>query len=821
MAQIDVTDTSCPTEEYPELFEGPEKTLTLCFKQRRIDGKSLRLIPREAWAGVLKHAKCEIISEIHSAPVEFKPKKKDSLSCSRAVRAYMLSESSLFVTDTSLVLKTCGRTTPLAALEPILDLAVPTWRQKKEPEKYMQYATFTRLGYMRPNEQVEPHTSWEQEVAHMNKFFFGEDMILGSQGTSQQHVYVSNYMPKNEVVDAFSTQVALTDLDTSESLRRYGSMPSDLAPLKTAWQQLHGNEKRSVAANPALDEFFFEPIGYSSNAVFGKNYTTIHCTPQPGCTYLSVESSMALTREGRHQFASAAADLCKADTLAVTELALSSALFSGEAPKVPGFDLQRSSQTVGSFACAHHHYKRTQIMPPWLRQPDMSPVSTVMSSAGSPLAFPDDPCDAAEEFTALPPPACGDDEPLPIIAVDRVEAAPASAAEMFLGRSSHIPKDIPVALLDTSCLRRQAETWHRLLPRVEPFYAVKCNPSPAIVKTLWEMWKEQGGGGFDCASPSEMQLVLSLPGLDPADHIVYANPCKQGTAVKFAQEVGVRRLVFDNSAELQKLAKLYPSAELLIRVQTDDSLAQCPLSNKFGVAPADCEQLLSEAQALGLTVIGASFHVGSGCSQRGAFRGALERARHVFDVAEKKGLRFTLLDIGGGFPGWDEAEQATFADHAEDISNMLEKLFPSRDIRVIAEPGRFFVASAQSMLTTVVSVAETSSGCRYYLNDGLYGSFNCLLYDHATVPQPIILRNGHQLPEEQVSTPFAGNCTIFGPTCDGFDVITESMAMPQLQVEDRLLFPNMGAYTSAASTSFNGFAPAVCFTYQSKTVDAA
>merc|ERR1712070_1246110 len=108
------------------------------------------------------------------------------------------------------------------------------------------------------------------------------------------------------------------------------------------------------------------------------------------------------------------------------------------------------------------------------------------------------------------------------------------------------------------------------------------------------------------------------------------------------------------------------------------------------------------------------------------------------------------------------------------------------------------------MLTTVISVAEASNGNRYYLNDGLYGSFNCVLYDHASVPRPMVLRSGCALPDQQA--PLCP-CTIFGPTCDGFDVITDSMHMPKLQVGDKLLFPDMGAYTSAASTSFNGFSP--------------
>jgi ornithine decarboxylase len=407
---------------------------------------------------------------------------------------------------------------------------------------------------------------------------------------------------------------------------------------------------------------------------------------------------------------------------------------------------------------------------------------------------------------------------VPVVHVDDININHASvlAAEMFL-RTRDIPlkDDLPIALLDVSVLKRQADLWRTLLPRVEPFYAVKCNPNPAVIEALWSIWTEYGSGGFDCASPAEMQLVLPL-GVDPAKHIVYANPCKQVSAVTFAREAGVKRYIFDNTAELDKLAAICPAAELVLRVQTDDALAQCPLSNKFGAAPADCEQLLARAKELEMEVVGVSFHVGSGCSQEGAFRGALHRARAAFDEAKKHGFNLKLLDIGGGFPGWDEDGLASFSDHASDIRELLEELFPSPDIQVIAEPGRFFVATAQAMLTTVVSVAESPKGDRYYLNDGLYGSFNCVLYDHASVPKPKILRRGHVLQDEELSKAPVRPCTVFGPTCDGFDVITDSMPLPKLEAQDRLLFPGMGAYTSAASTSFNGFAPADVFVYQSQ-----
>jgi len=808
MAPFSPTASVVGSDDFPDLFEGPEKTLTLCFKSRRVAGHSLRLVPQEAWSEILKHAKCEILSVVDSTPVVLAPKSKDKVIVTKGVTAYLLSESSLFVTDYSVVLKTCGRTTPLMALEPILDLAVPSWRTK-DPEHYLKYATFMRLGYMRPDEQLEPHTSWVQEVQHMDKYFKGEAVVLGSEATSMQHVYVANHLPKDEIIDHFSTQVALTNLDTTESMRRFGNAVNrkteDEFPLKNMWKDLHGDEKRHPANNAKLDECFFKPIGYSANGVFGRNYTTVHITPQPGCSYLSVETSMPMNREARQRFAEGAGKWCSSDTMAVTEFALSSKLFTGAAPEVPGFELRRSTQTAGqAFACAHHHYERASGLTA------ATPSSALSTPQPSPMLRPA-PAPASPPLVLRQP----DSRPEAILAEELAGRQAATvAAERVLAQPGEFDVDSPIVLLDTTILRRQVDRWFRLLPRVEPFYAVKCNPNPALVKALWEMWQERKIGGFDCASPSEMGVVSSLEGIDMGDRIVYANPCKQPSAVSFARGIGIRWLVFDNAAELEKLAGLYPTAELLLRVQTDDSKAQCPLSNKFGCAPEDCASLLERAQELGLQVVGVSFHVGSGCSELGAFRGALQRARVVFDEAARRGFCFKLLDIGGGFPGMDEEGCATFDDHAADISSMLEDLFPDPSVRVIAEPGRYFVAAAQALMTTVVSMAESSKGSRYYLNDGLYGSFNCVLFDHQVVTRPTILRDGCEISMDQAGA--LGTCTVFGPTCDGFDMITDSMELPRLRGGDRLLFHNMGAYTTAASTCFNGFSPAKCFVFESQ-----
>ncbi|KAL1919048.1 uncharacterized protein VTP21DRAFT_2429 [Calcarisporiella thermophila] len=361
-------------------------------------------------------------------------------------------------------------------------------------------------------------------------------------------------------------------------------------------------------------------------------------------------------------------------------------------------------------------------------------------------------------------------------------------------------RDEAFFVADLGAVYRQDRRWKKCLPRIEPFYAVKCNPDPYVLKLMADF-----GNGFDCASKSEIQQVLEL-GVAP-DRIIYANPCKQASYLRYAAEVGVRKLTFDNVEELHKIRRLHPDAELVLRILTDDSNSLCKLGLKFG-APLDvCPELLQVAKELGLNVVGVSFHVGSGCFDEGAFVDAIERARIVFDEAERLGFRLTLLDVGGGFPGDGEG----FERVAAVLSDAVARHFPDEAVKIIGEPGRYYAAAAFTLATQVIA-RRTQPGPEYmyYINDGVYGSFNCTMFDHQEVHPLVLKRNDRfwyrQAPpadDPDASEEFA--CSVWGPTCDSIDCVTPRGRLPRLEVGDWVCYENMGAYTICAASRFNGF----------------
>lgn len=360
-------------------------------------------------------------------------------------------------------------------------------------------------------------------------------------------------------------------------------------------------------------------------------------------------------------------------------------------------------------------------------------------------------------------------------------------------------KDDPFFICDLGDIVKKWKRFHQWLPRVEPFYAVKCNPDPTVMKLLANL-----GANFDCASKAEIKLILDL-GVGP-ERIIFANPCKQTSFIKYARAHQVKMMTFDNQPELHKIKQYHPDAELVLRIKVDDSKSLCKFGIKFGACPSKAKELLEVAKKLNLNVIGVSFHVGSGCYDASLFYEAVKSARTVFDQAADLGFKFHLLDVGGGFPGAD-GPTISFEESARELNLGFDEFFPvDSNVRIIAEPGRYFVASAFTSVCNITSVREVYAegtnnteidGFMYYLNDGVYGSFNCILFDHHN-PTPYALFGNEK-------TDAMYHCSVWGPTCDSMDCITKEANMPKLCIGDWVRFDNMGAYTLAAGSKFNGF----------------
>ncbi|XP_074670486.1 antizyme inhibitor 1 isoform X3 [Strix aluco] len=379
-----------------------------------------------------------------------------------------------------------------------------------------------------------------------------------------------------------------------------------------------------------------------------------------------------------------------------------------------------------------------------------------------------------------------------------------------------------------------------MMAPIKPFYPVRCNSTPGVLEILGTL-----GVGFACSSKSEMALVQDL-GISP-ENIIYTNPCKQASQIKYAAKAGINIMTCDSDIELKKIARNHPNAKLLLHIATEDITADEEMNMKFGTTLKNCRHLMECAKELGVQIVGVKFHVSGFCKELQTYIHAISDARCVFDMAEEFGFKMNMLDIGGGFTGSEL--QLEEVNHV--IRPLLDVYFPKESgVNVIAEPGCYYVSSAFTLAVNIIAkktveydkllpsgvymeppcqekavdlsriakgLLMTKNACKttsfllpveqtrnddepvftYYINDGVYGSFASKLSEKLnTIPEV------HKKYKEDEPL-FASS--LWGPSCDELDQIVENCLLPELSVGDWLIFGNMGSGTLGEQSTFNDY----------------
>lgn len=344
----------------------------------------------------------------------------------------------------------------------------------------------------------------------------------------------------------------------------------------------------------------------------------------------------------------------------------------------------------------------------------------------------------------------------------------------------------PLMILDCDVIRNQYRALEQALPGLTLHFALKPFPHPAVVKTLL-----QEGASFDLASNGEVDMVQQA-GV-PAEMTIHTHPIKRVSDIRYALEYGCTVFVVDNINELAKFIPYRDQVEILVRLSFRNAEAYSDLSKKFGCGPEKAIEIIQYAFDLGIRIKGLSFHVGSPTLDPQKYVRAIERSAAVIDQVFEQGLpALSTLDIGGGFPVNYTSDVMPIEDFCTPIRQALAQL--PETIKVIAEPGRFMVAPAVTTVASVMGQAEREGKTWYYLDDGIYGSFSGIIFDHGNYPVDALYADGERFPS-----------VLAGPTCDCIDVITEEILLPRLNNGDLIISRMMGAYTSATATEFNFF----------------
>ncbi|PIU58413.1 MAG: type III PLP-dependent enzyme [Deltaproteobacteria bacterium CG07_land_8_20_14_0_80_38_7] len=353
----------------------------------------------------------------------------------------------------------------------------------------------------------------------------------------------------------------------------------------------------------------------------------------------------------------------------------------------------------------------------------------------------------------------------------------------------------PLFIIDHEKIRENYRRFKKNLPRIQAYYAVKANSNQEIIKTLFNE-----GASFDVASYNEfMQVYEYLHTFEEKDKdfyvwdkIIFSNTIKDADTLR-----KIRRykplMTYDNKDEIKKIKENCDTAGLVLRLKVPDTGSQVEMSSKFGADISDAASLIKEVFDIGLKVEGLSFHVGSQCTNFDNYIVALQMTSELLADSRSKGYNLNIIDLGGGFPVPYDSNSPRFENLAEIIDSECTRLFP-KDVEIIAEPGRFMVATAATLVSEIIGKARRDGKIFYHINDGVYHTFSGVVYDH-WIPNFHAFKKG----ETEV-------CAVVGPTCDSFDKISLAEQLPNnLEIGDYLYTENIGAYSIASSTKFNGF----------------
>ncbi len=342
----------------------------------------------------------------------------------------------------------------------------------------------------------------------------------------------------------------------------------------------------------------------------------------------------------------------------------------------------------------------------------------------------------------------------------------------------------PELVIDLNAVTTQVTAFQQALPQVQPHYAVKANPHPAVLRHLHAL-----GAKFEIASEGELKLLKEI-GVSGQD-IIFSNPIKTPSSIRAAAEYGIEWFAVDCLEELISLEQNAPNGFYELRLPTDGQGSVWPLSTKFGTTEDTLAPMLAYAAQRELNLAGVTFHVGSQCTQAESWVTAIEYAKRVLSQMRELGLKPRLLNIGGGFPTQVNDAIPSIGKLAQTLGPALANLPP--DLHLVAEPGRFMVGSAGTLHCQVINTTERHGQRWAYLDCGYYNGL-IEMSSHF----------GFQL-QSQRQGPLA-DWVIAGPTCDSIDTFDPLYQLPQNTVAgDHLSIANVGAYSNACACDFNGF----------------
>ena len=371
--------------------------------------------------------------------------------------------------------------------------------------------------------------------------------------------------------------------------------------------------------------------------------------------------------------------------------------------------------------------------------------------------------------------------------LEKVHAQMVAKSTLFKALK-HIDKEhveTPFLLIDKEKVKEKVAMIGHNIRNAKVLYSVKANPDPELSRLIADL-----DIGFEIASEGELRMLAAI-GVE-ANRIISSNPIKSPRFLGEARAYGVELFAFDSSDEVEKIAEWAPKSNVYVRLSVPNEGSEWPLTRKFGAELDDAVELLSQARDRDLNPMGITFHVGSQCTNPYNWNIALDKAKILWDRAERNGIGLRMLNIGGGYPVNYTKSVLSIESIEKNIDGLIREKFPE-DVEIHIEPGRAVVGDAGILVTRIIGKAKRHDEDWLYLDVGV---FNGLMESLGGIRYTYLIEGQSQSFKEW---------TIAGPSCDSFDVIDRNVRLREPDINSLLLVLSGGAYTVSYASEFNGF----------------
>ncbi len=347
----------------------------------------------------------------------------------------------------------------------------------------------------------------------------------------------------------------------------------------------------------------------------------------------------------------------------------------------------------------------------------------------------------------------------------------------------------PTLIINLDRIKERFLELQEALKEAKIYYAVKANDHQEILTLLNDL-----GSGYEVASSWELEKVLRL-GVD-GSRVISSNPVKPLDFIEFAYKSGIKAFSIDSYKEIDKLRKVAPRSRVYVRLIVPNEGSDWPLTNKFGVDVDDALELLEYAKSQGLVPYGITFHVGSQCNNLRNWFIGIKKAWELWEKAIYRGIKLTMLNLGGGIPINYQYESLGIKDIGSYIEALLQKYFIIKPMEIQIEPGRGLVGDAGILVSSVIGKTtkyiNNQESHWVYLDTGV---FNGLAEVLGGISYPM-----YALADKNIRVH-----TVAGVSCDSMDIISNATYLPELDIGDRIYIMATGAYTTVYAANFNGF----------------